>query len=575
MGVEAKLQGSDPPAELAKRMLFVQLNTLNTVVVPHDLKDVDANTWAFATNNPASQPQRRQRVADNEVVYFIDGKETLPQFQWEIEQTNGENDFIYLLGWYLDVDFVLPDYKSPDGSQQKGKSMRELMTAAGRRKVQIRIMLDGQIHNPFVNGKAVEFTLYGLNEATAPPAPPDPNPPPPYILEELHSSRRNPDYDAYMRDYDAKYKDQIDARRKYLQESRRNSPNHPDTAGVIDINFAALGCHHQKILLVMHGGRLTAFCGGVDVNSDRVLTTEKGRPMHDVHCRIRGPAAWDVLQIFLDRWGDYVSRDYGDQPVPDLDAILPDKKALRGSSVSTQAHCGKSSVQIARTTGNMITEPYNFAPDGERSIREMVRTAIRKARRFIYIEDQYLVNLEVADWLKGSLGQIKHLTILVPPAELTSPPSYVNTRKRFINKLKEGDADKVRIFCLAKDSDTCSTYIHAKTWMIDDKFAIIGSANCNNRGMNHDSEVAAGIFDPSSNDKVGFTLPHRLRMRLWAHHLGVNEAEVADGVGSADLWFSYNRPPLSRVTEYVVPDGVAPIRRADSIFAGWWLDDTL
>lgn len=574
MGVEAKLQPSDPPKALTERAVYVQLNALNTVVIPHDLKDVDANTWAFSTNEPASQPQRRQRVGDNEVVYFVDGKETLPQFQWEIEQTSGQNDFIYLLGWYLDVDFVLPDF----GAEQKGKSMRQLLTAAGKRKVQIRVMLDGCPHNPIVNGEAINFVNYGLDIAAGPPAPPPPNPPPPFELIDQGVSRRNPEYDAYWKDYDAKYKDQIDARRAYAKQSRLNSPEHPDSAGVLDYKYAPpLGSHHQKILLVMHGGRLTAFCGGVDINPDRVSKTEAGRPMHDVHCRIRGPAAWDVLQIFLDRWDDYVSssHDQEEEHEAPLDQILPNPKDLRGQRVSHQSRSGNFSVQIARTTGHILTDPYKFAPEGERSIRELVHTGIRKARRFIYIEDQYLVNMQVAGWLSQHLAHIKHLTILVPPPDLTSPPSYVNTRRRFIDKVKEGGADKVRVFCLNKESDTCSTYIHAKTWIFDDKFAIIGSANCNNRGMKHDSEVAAGIFDPSRNNYLSFTLPHRLRMRLWAHHLGVDEAEVADGVASADLWMQDFRPPNARVTEYEVSPGLAPIRRADSMFLGWWVDDTL
>jgi|ERR1700676_390823 len=579
MGVEAKLQPSNPPKPLSNRTVFVQLNALNTVVIPHDLKDVDANAWAFATNDPPSQPQRRQRVGDNEVVCFVDGKETLPQFQWEIEQTNGKDDFIYLLGWYLDIDFPFPDFSSPDGAKQQGKPMRQLLTEAGKRKVQIRVMLDGCPHNPIVNGEAINFVLYGLDAAAGPPAPPPPDPPPPFELIEQHISRRNPEYDAYMKDYNAKYKDQINARRAYAKQSRRTSPDHPDSAGVLDSKYSPpLGSHHQKILLVMHGGRLTAFCGGVDINSDRVSRTEKGRPMHDVHCRIRGPAAWDVLQIFLDRWDDYVSSSYdGDDGAESLDRILADPKDLRGQKVSHQPPCGKFSVQIARTTGHIVTNPYKFAPQGERSIQEMVHTAIRKARRFIYIEDQYLVNMEVAGWLSLHLNQIKHLTILVPPPDLTSPPSYVNRRRNFIEKVMEGGADKVRVFCPSGDSVpfTCSTYVHAKTWIFDDKFAIIGSANCNNRGMKHDSEVAAGIFDPSSDDGLTYTLPHGLRMRLWAHHLGLDQAEVADGVASADLWKEVCRPPTARITDYYVPPDYAPIRRADSIFLGWWVEDTL
>lgn len=591
MGVEARLQPSNPPKPLTDRTAYVQLNALNTIVIPHDPKDVDANKWAFATNDPPSQPKRTQRVADNEVVYFIDGAETLPQFQWEIEKTNGKGDFIYLLGWYLDVDLKFPDFTSPDGVTQTGKTMREMLTAAGKRKVQIRAMIDGQYHDISTNKAAIEFILYGLDSAAGPPAPPAPNPPPPYELIERGISRPNPEYRTYMNAYNEKYKDQIAARQEYLRKSRRDSPDHPDTAGVSDRYFASpIGTHHQKILVVMHDGVLTAFCGGVDINSDRIFpSTEAGRPMHDVHCRIRGPAAWDLLQIFLDRWDDYVSRSQDEDEVPDpLDFILADKKSLRGQNVASQPHCGKFSVQIARTTGHMVLAPYKFAPKGERSVRELVHTGIRQAKRFIYIEDQYLVSIEVARWLSLHLGQIKHLTILVPPPDLTSPAGYVNLRRDFIDELMKGKgaADKVRVFCRNQDTTTCSTYIHAKTYIFDDKLAIIGSANCNNRGMTHDSEVVAGIFDPSSDDRLTYTLPHRLRMQLWAHHLGLDDkdghglAELADGVASADLWKEVFRPASAKIIDYYAPPGYtsakefkdAAAREAQS-GALWWAED--
>ena len=50
---------------------------------------------------------------------------------------------------------------------------------------------------------------------------------------------------------------------------------------------------------------LVAFCGGIDFNHDRVEASGQGRPLHDVHCRVRGPAAADILQTFIQRWNDH------------------------------------------------------------------------------------------------------------------------------------------------------------------------------------------------------------------------------------------------------------------------------
>jgi phosphatidylserine/phosphatidylglycerophosphate/cardiolipin synthase-like enzyme len=65
-------------------------------------------------------------------------------------------------------------------------------------------------------------------------------------------------------------------------------------------------------------------------------------------------------------------------------------------------------------------------------------------------------------------------------------------------------------------------YIHSKTWIFDDELAIIGSANCNRRSWEHDSEVAAVILDTRKVDG-GATFAQALRMKLWAGHLGTGK----------------------------------------------------
>src|SRR5258707_78285 len=75
MGVdEAKLQPADPPEMLIKRDAWVQLNKLNTIVIPHDPEDDNALQWACKENCPADQAVPIQS-SGNEVVYLIDGKE--------------------------------------------------------------------------------------------------------------------------------------------------------------------------------------------------------------------------------------------------------------------------------------------------------------------------------------------------------------------------------------------------------------------------------------------------------------------------------------------------------------------
>ena len=64
--------------------------------------------------------------------------------------------------------------------------------------------------------------------------------------------------------------------------------------------------------------------------------------------------------------------------------------------------------------------------------------------------------------------------------------------------------------------------------------------------------LSAGIFDPSQDDKLTYCFAHRLRIRLWAHHLGMDSphgyAELADGIASSCHWRTL--PASARVAPY-------------------------
>src|SRR5207244_12915254 len=93
--------------------------------------------------------------------------------------------------------------------------------------------------------------------------------------------------------------------------------NLPGGRAILDNRTLNLGTHHQKILIVNGSEGLIAFCGGLDVNPDRLHPTGSGpnqgggpgSPLDDVHCRIRGPAADSLLLIFRQGWPDHPVND--------------------------------------------------------------------------------------------------------------------------------------------------------------------------------------------------------------------------------------------------------------------------
>ena len=72
-------------------------------------------------------------------------------------------------------------------------------------------------------------------------------------------------------------------------------------------------------------------------------------------------------------------------------------------------------MQVLRTYPD-ARRVYDFAPHGERSVARGYGKAIRRARRLIYLEDQYLWSTEVAELFADALRENTglHLVAVVP-----------------------------------------------------------------------------------------------------------------------------------------------------------------
>jgi phosphatidylserine/phosphatidylglycerophosphate/cardiolipin synthase-like enzyme len=313
----------------------------------------------------------------------------------------------------------------------------------------------------------------------------------------------------------------------------------PHGAAIHDDRYLYAGTHHQKIAVVGSARSLVAYSGGMDLNPNR-LANGTVRPRHDAQVRIEGPAALDHHAIIAARWSDHPAST-GLPPLPTPPAPGP---------------AGTMQVQVVTTYGNgtvragigpgvgSVTPGYTFAPNGDRSVSQLVLHAISTARRFVYLEDQYLVNTAVSDALLAALVRIERLVILIAdtPAVNRDLVQAWRRRKAFLDPLLQAAPGKVTV-CAGRRH-----YIHSKLWVFDDEFAIVGSANCNRRGYSHDSEQAVGIVDrPGPDNWV-----HELRMRLWAKHLGLPPQQVRDPLAAAEAWSS---PPSTADVAVYDPDG--------------------
>lgn len=522
---------ADPPDALVKRTVWLATQVANVtrvgnvVKVPGDRRKDEQASWFTEGTDDVGQPMYPLRRG-NEVQYLIDGEQAFEEMARVLLTAKSAGDFIYVVNWWFDSS-VQP----LAGSTQ---TLRSMLQDASHNGVLIRAMFWDQI-GPQNSASAREINALPTGGA---------------ILDD------------------------------------RGDEGLP----ILLVPYHT-GSQHQKFLCVRAGGLLTVFVGGVDWNPDRVpargparssgladvlawagLGRGADKPLHDVHCRIRGPAAFDVVQTFVERWTDSHR----------LSKLPPAKQVLSSLELPPEVVSpeGRQFVQIARTYGPY---GYRFARRGEHTARELLLKAIGNAKRFIYVEDQYFFGNDcLRSALAAALPRIEHLTAIITPQEGLDVPESGRHRRDFIQFLRQVGGDKVQIFALAPPR-TEHTYVHSKVWIIDDEFAAISTVNCNRRCFTHDSEIVAGIFEPSSDRILMYRLAHWLRIKLWAEHLGLRPwrftpdrsppaeeqlayAELSDGVASA-VHFRVP-PPTARFRAY--DEFGAGVGHAPAIFTWLW-----
>src|SRR3979490_2075163 len=312
------------------------------------------------------------------------------------------------------------------------------------------------------------------------------------------------------------------------------------------------GSHHQKLVVIRHkdGTGDLAFVGGIDLCHSRRddgdhLGDPQSQPMaplygatppwHDVQVAIEGPAVGDLDYTFRERWADPapLSRD----PVGILHALLgrADRSAstLPPMAPDPPAH-GTHAVQVLRTYGRRPVG-YPFAPHGERSVARGYQKALQRARRLIYIEDQFLWSTEVMKPFVEALvsNPELHLVAVVPryfdqAGRLTLPPKQVG-RDQAVKALRDAGGDRFAIFDV--ENVLCvPVYVHAKVCVIDDVWTSVGSDNFKRRSWSHDSEIACAVMDDERDareptDPAGLgdgarTYARDLRLQLWGAQPG-------------------------------------------------------
>ena len=330
-------------------------------------------------------------------------------------------------------------------------------------------------------------------------------------------------------------------------------------------------------------------------------------PWHDVGMQIVGQPARDLTRHFVQRWNYLLRQRKPSRPTPFL---LPPPD-FNPADIEALGLDGTCEVQILRSACAWSLGTPNKV---EHSIMNAYVQMIATSEHFVYIENQFYIsssevlgtkienkiNDAIVDRIKRAHANDEDWRACIV---LPLMPGYQNT-------VDEQEGSSVRLIMSCQYHSICrgptsifgrlrlagiepedyiefyalrswgeigpnkmlvteQLYIHAKIMVVDDRVAIIGSANINERSMlgSRDSEVAAVIRDTEVLDsymagqpyKVG-KFPHTLRMRLMREHLGVDTDAIgeeewvsmmsdADSVGFDTESSTPSSPTAQRATE--------------------------
>jgi phosphatidylserine/phosphatidylglycerophosphate/cardiolipin synthase-like enzyme len=368
----------------------------------------------------------------------------------------------------------------------------------------------------------------------------------------------------------------------------------PNGAGLVDqkLPFARLGgaptgirggIHHQKLLVVYGSRGLIGFTGGMDLNNSRVDNSHGGyEPLHDVHFRVTGPAATQLLRVFSERWLDHPDTPALDQSRFGLslqsasddfanvrrkaagDTLIPSctDNAQRRAALNHAVAIGRTYANLRKFNAN---ESYSFAPSGEETTWALIKNVIANARNFIYIEDQYFVSRRIKQALVAKLQEPQFETLIILVQASTAFEGSANLRDDEFpyliaarNEIRtdfvavDPQQRKWRLFALKATANPdrqewCGSYLHAKTLIADDDCAIIGTANADDRGYSFDTEISACITDDPLGRVGGQRFARDLRINLWHKHLAVPHAQLQDWRNARQIW--QRLPPEAMVAD--------------------------
>jgi phosphatidylserine/phosphatidylglycerophosphate/cardiolipin synthase-like enzyme len=329
-----------------------------------------------------------------------------------------------------------------------------------------------------------------------------------------------------------------------------------DTAAALRRHFAAAGADterlrirgidrfpqllHAKIVLV---DGVTAFligspfANGYWDDSHHLPRDERrperelgGRPLHDLSVELGGPAVAQLIETFAELWNG------ADDLVDGDDEPLTAPPAPEGGAVAIVRSAPRP--RLARQ------------PAARTEILPALLEGLASAERLVYIEHQYLSSIAVIDALTAALEARPALDVIVVVNQNPDVTAYRGWQNRRLAAAGLFAHPRVGIFSpwtLATPEPgagmVSQIFIHSKVVVVDDRWAMVGSANLDGvsletYGDDFSGRLGQRVFRGVRNFDVAAVLEGapgtwaasaivELRTALWREHLDAPDLDAA------------------------------------------------
>jgi phosphatidylserine/phosphatidylglycerophosphate/cardiolipin synthase-like enzyme len=294
------------------------------------------------------------------------------------------------------------------------------------------------------------------------------------------------------------------------------------------------------------------------------------KPVHTVSLRIDGPAALDFDVVFSDLWNKVSSNK------------------LSVSGVAPPVGGGSQSVQVVLSAPPRSESRF---PSGETGSLEAYLRAIANAKRFLYFENQYFTSPIIRDALIRALKANTSLQLIMLLNENPDLPTYKFWQEFVLGSLFKFAPAQFGAFTLWRTRapttpghlpEIMQCYLESKVTVVDDVWAMVGSANLDGGSLGHifeflpkpwscesfrlgwrNVELSTVLYDGvAGNPPTGEVF--RLREILWKEHLGLGSASTtSSGAGGfLGLWQSNAAGNVGSLnaTQVMAGDPVSPSR---------------